>query len=212
MKSHIYKYIWNLQKDTICNTHILTNSITPRYLCQQESMWQLNVAAGSAAKQPRSERAPVIWDATVLSISLSPSVFVGKQCWISCWWAEYELHAVDGLFEMSRQRKQSSSFSETDMHGVSGTSVCLSSSRLCLPACMGVCMSVCVLSNNYLLVEPAEICLLGERPIVTPLCSCAFHSCYSFTFIVFQFLSSISDLLTYLLQEKVWFPQTSIQV
>lgn len=43
-------------------------------------------------------------------------------------------------------------------------------------------VSECVLSNNCqynsaVLVEPAEVCLLGERPIVTSLCSSTFHCC-----------------------------------
>lgn len=46
-------------------------------------------------------------------------------------------------------------------------------SSMCLYPCI-VCLSSSCQYNSTLLVKPAEVCLLGERPIVTCLCSRSF--------------------------------------
>lgn len=64
--------------------------------------------------------------------------------------------------------------------GTSGsytTCLCLSM-RVCV--CLGVCLvyhqAWCHQYNNCVSVKPAEVFLLGERPIVTSLCSTSLHS------------------------------------
>lgn len=106
--------------------------------------------------------------------------------------------------------------------------VCVSTclAWMCLYAfvCVHVCFCVNehVLSNSCqnnraVLVEPADVCQLRERPIVTFLCSCTFL-CFLCSFLppaaashtlscLFVCLSSVSFLHIFIsfFQERVWF-------
>lgn len=99
---------------------------------------------------------------------------------------------------------------------------------VCVHVCF--CVSEHVLSNSCqnnraVLVEPADVCQLWERPTVTFLCSRTFL-CFLCSFLppaaasytlpcLFVCLSSVSFLLSFFLshifisfcQERVWFPQ-----
>lgn len=99
--------------------------------------------------------------------------------------------------------------------GTSGsytTCLCLSM-RVCV--CLGVCLvyhqAWCHQYNNCVSVKPAEVFLLGERPIVTSLCSTSLHcrlpprahtlSSPSFLFFFFCFLPFL-----HIFALATWFP------
>lgn len=73
-------------------------------------------------------------------------------------------------------------------------------SSMCLYPCI-VCLSSSCQYNSTLLVKPAEVCLLGERPIVTCLCSRSSllisTSCFTATLCTFFFSVFVALILSF---------------
>lgn len=88
--------------------------------------------------------------------------------------------------------------SEAAVYATSRSFACYNFTLSVVLGCL--CVNECVLSsscqyNCVVIVEPAGVCLLGERPIVTSLCSQRFFVCsFFFSFVLCLFLSSASIL------------------